>query len=226
MDIKRAGSSASDQRTSGIFHRNGPHRPAVRSDRARARGRQRGHLRAWRAHRLAYPSARSGSHRHDGLRPGAARGRPDRGNSPRRRRCLRARREALARRRAHDRHDPYRHPGGARRQGGRLDGEGERRAISSLSSRFTNLTDPRHRREGVSILQGDGDLRRLLCEHGRVRDEPARGCRCQRDPVQANASGILSLRRPAIIRRPAPLHPKWGLDGARFRSTRGTPPLT
>ena len=47
-----------------------------------------------------------------------------------------ARREALARRGAHHRHDAYRRPGEARRQGRRLDGEGQRRAIPGLIIRM------------------------------------------------------------------------------------------
>ena len=56
-------------------------------------------------------------------------GGPDRGDPAGRRRLVRAGREALARRVAHDGHDAHRHPGGARRQGGRVDGAGDRRAV-------------------------------------------------------------------------------------------------
>ena len=56
-------------------------------------------LHARRAHRLAHPPARPDDLRHRGRRPLPARGRPDRGDPPRRPRLLRARREPLARRR-------------------------------------------------------------------------------------------------------------------------------
>src|SRR5438128_2052890 len=46
---------------------------------------------------------------------------------------LSARREALARRHAKQRDDAHRHPGGTRRQGGQLDGEGQRRAVQASS---------------------------------------------------------------------------------------------
>ncbi len=45
-----------------------------------------------------------------------------------------ARCEALARSRAHDRNDAYRDRGGTRREGGSVDGEGLRRAVSRLRS--------------------------------------------------------------------------------------------
>jgi hypothetical protein len=59
-----------------------------------------------------------------GLRLGAVLGRSGRGDPPGRRDLDRTRREALARRQGDDGDDPYRHPGGAERQGRRLDGEG------------------------------------------------------------------------------------------------------
>ena len=73
-----------------------------------------GHLRAGRAHGLAHASARPDPDRHRRLRPGAARGRPDRGDPARRRGLVRAGREALAWRHAHHGDEPHRHPGEAR----------------------------------------------------------------------------------------------------------------
>ena len=99
MDIKRAGSQPSGKGPADWFTgmvRIDPLFPVTAPARG---GRQCGHVRAGRAHGLAYAPARPGPHRHGRLRPGAARGRPDRGNSPRRRRGLRAGRETLARRR-------------------------------------------------------------------------------------------------------------------------------
>src|SRR4030095_6398151 len=66
------------------------------------------------------------------LRPGAARGRSDRGDPFWRRGLVLARREALAWRFGLDRHDSYRHPGTARWQDRRLDEEGCRRAIPQV----------------------------------------------------------------------------------------------
>ena len=71
--------------------------------------RRQRHIRAGRPHRLAYASARSDSDRYRRRRLGAALGRPDRGNPAGRRDLVFARREALARRDADHRHDPYRH---------------------------------------------------------------------------------------------------------------------
>ena len=68
------------------------------------------------------------------LRPGAARRRPRRGNPAGRCRVVCARREALARRDGDRGYEPYRHPGEAQRLGGRLDGKGQRRAISEAQS--------------------------------------------------------------------------------------------
>ena len=101
-----------------------------RADR-RASGRQR-HLRARRAHGMAHAPARPDPDRHLRLRPGAALGRPDRGDPARRRGLVRAGREALARRRANHGDDAHRHPGKARRQARRLDGTRERRAIREV----------------------------------------------------------------------------------------------
>ena len=79
------------QRTGRLVHRHGPHRSAFPGPRSRAASRRQRHLRARRAHRLAHASARPDPHRHLWLRPGAALGRPDRGDPPRRRRLVRAR---------------------------------------------------------------------------------------------------------------------------------------
>src|SRR5438552_6784233 len=118
-----------------LLHRHGTGRPSLRSPRAGTRGRRQCHVRAWRANGVAYTSARPDAHRHGGLRPRAALGRPDRGDSTRRRRFVRAKREALARRRAHDSHDAHRHSGTARRQDRRLDGESQRRTIWAITSK-------------------------------------------------------------------------------------------
>ena len=129
MEIKRNGSQPSGKGPADYFTGDGPHRPAVRGARTGARSRRQRHVRAGRPHRLAYASARPDLDRHVRPRLGAALGRPDRGNPARRRRLVSARREALARRRADDGDDAYRHSGSAQRQSRRLDGKGQRRAI-------------------------------------------------------------------------------------------------
>ena len=138
MELKRNGSTPSARgpaeyftgtvRIDQLFRAPGP---------ARASGVLR-HVRAMRAQQLAHASARSDAHRHLRLRLGAEVGRPDQGDSPRRSRVVSAGRKALARRIAHHGHDAYRHPGGAQRQGGRLDGDGDRRTVQR----------PRPRNEG------------------------------------------------------------------------------
>ena len=88
------------------------------------------------------PGARTAWHTHPlgqtlivtagcGLR--AALGRADRGDPAGRRGLVPARREALARRVADHGDDAHRHSGAARRQGRRLDGEGQRRTVSSVT---------------------------------------------------------------------------------------------
>ena len=135
MEIKRSGSQPSGKGPADWFTGTVRIDPLFQATDAGARARGKRHLRAGRAHRLAHPSARSDADRHRRLRPGAARGRPDRGNPAGRRRLVRAGRKALARRGAHHRHDPHRHPGGARRQGRRLDGAGQRRAVSDADQK-------------------------------------------------------------------------------------------
>ena len=87
-----------------------------------------------RPDRLAHAPAGPDPHRHVGQRTGPALGRSDRGHPSRRRRVVRAGREALARRRADDGHDAHGHSGAARRKNGRLDGEGQRRTVWAMTS--------------------------------------------------------------------------------------------
>src|SRR5256886_1495630 len=82
---------------------------------------------------VAHASARPDAHRHVRLRLRAELGRPDQGHPARRCGVVPCGRKALAWRIAHHGHDAYRHPGGAQRQGCRLDGEGHRRAIPGAS---------------------------------------------------------------------------------------------
>src|SRR4051812_4900351 len=117
------------QRAGGEFHRQRAHRSAGAGAGARARDGGRGDVRARGAERVAYPSAGAESDRDVRPRPGAELGRAGAGDPPRRRGLVSAEREALARRRADDGDDAHRDSGGARRQGGRVAGEGERRAV-------------------------------------------------------------------------------------------------
>ena len=138
MDIKRTGSQPSTKGPADWFT------GAVRIDPLFQRAAQRGGRRGV----TFEPGARTAWHTHPlgqtlivtaGLRPGAARGRPDRGDPARRRRLVFRPARSTGTAPAHHRHDAHRHPGSARRQGGRVDGEGQRRAISGLSSCFANL---------------------------------------------------------------------------------------
>ena len=129
MEIKRSGSQPSGKGPAEYFTGTVRIDPLFQAtEPARAAGRQR-HVRARRPHRLAYASARPDAHRHGRLRPGPALGRPDRGDPAGRRGLVSAGREALARGDADDGHDAHRHPGAARRQGRRVDGKGQRRAV-------------------------------------------------------------------------------------------------
>ena len=76
------------------------------------------------------------AHRRGGLRLGSAGGQPSRGGASRRRGLVPARGKALARCLADHGDDAHRHPGRARRQGRRLAGARERRAISSVILRL------------------------------------------------------------------------------------------
>ena len=86
--------------------------------------------------------ARADAHRHRRMRPGAARGWPDRGNPPWRRCVVPTRGEALARGRAGHGNEPHSHPGKAERLAGGLDGAGDRRAISGPAHDGLAVTCP------------------------------------------------------------------------------------
>jgi hypothetical protein len=79
--------------------------------------------------RMALPSARPDPDRDGGHQPGAALGRPGRGDPARRRRLDSARPKTLARSLGKHRNDAHRHYGTARRQDRRMDGKGQRRAV-------------------------------------------------------------------------------------------------
>jgi hypothetical protein len=81
------------------------------------------------AHRVAHPSGWSSSDRDGRSRLGPVMGRRHSGHQTGRCRPDPAGCEALAWRHGHNGHDPHRHPGAGRRQGGRLDGAGQRRAM-------------------------------------------------------------------------------------------------
>ena len=144
MEIKRSGSQPSGKGPADWFTGTVRIDPLFQApDPARAR-RQR-HIRAGRPDGLAHASARPDADRHGRLRLGAALGRADRGNPARRRGLVPARREALARRHADHGDDAHRHSGRARRQGGRLDGTGQRRTIPGLIWRLNARFAKRNR---------------------------------------------------------------------------------
>ena len=163
MEIKRIGSVPSGKGPADYF--TGTVRVDLlfdAPDPARVTRRQR-HLRARRPHRLAHASARPDADRHLRLRPGAALGRSHRGDPSGRRDLVRAGRKALARRSAGHGDDPHRHSGKAQRQNRRLDGTGERRAISSIACWSTLRADPC---PGSVAGFGLGDGRNLAQQHG------------------------------------------------------------
>ena len=125
------------QGAGGVFHRHGEDRSAVRGARTGACSRRERDVRAGRPNRLAYPPAWPDADRHRRLRLDPVLGRTQGGNPAWGRHLLSARQEALARRDADDGDDPYRHPGGAERQGRRLDGKGQRRAVPRLTWKET-----------------------------------------------------------------------------------------
>ncbi len=85
-----------------------------------------------RSNGVAHASAGANVCRHLGLRLGATRGWPGSGNSAGRRGLVSAGPQALARRYADYRHVTRRDSRASQRQGRRLDGEGQRCAISAL----------------------------------------------------------------------------------------------
>jgi hypothetical protein len=112
-----------------MVHRQGACRAAVQGNSSGSRARCERHVRAGSPLGLAHPSAGSDAHRDGGSWLRAERGRSHRRDSSRGCGLVSARREALARRHARQRVDAPRHPGGTRREGRELDGEGQRRTI-------------------------------------------------------------------------------------------------
>ena len=129
MDIKRSGSQPSGKGPADWFTGTVRIDPLFQAtEPARAAGAsvtfEPGARTAWHTHPLGQTLIVTAG---AGLR--AALGRPDRGDPPGRRGLVPAGREALARRLADHRDDAHRHSGAARRQGRRLDGKGDRRAV-------------------------------------------------------------------------------------------------
>lgn len=121
----------------GSLRRLGAHRPANAGAGAGPRELRACYLRAGRQVGVAPAPARANARRHPRVRMGAERGRPEGGDTPRRRCLVPAERKALARRNVNGRDVTHRHSGGARRQGRRVDGKGQRRTISGrISSRI------------------------------------------------------------------------------------------
>ena len=133
MEIKRVGSQPSSKGPADWFTGTVRIDPLFRGKRSGA------HLGC--ASVTFEPGARTAWHTHPlgqtlivtaGCWPGAARGRSDRGNPSRRCGLVPARRQALAWGHADYGYDAYRHSRSTRRQGRRMDGEGQRRAIPGL----------------------------------------------------------------------------------------------
>ena len=195
MEIKRSGSQPSGKGPADYFTGTVRIDPLFQApDPARARGAsvtfEPGARTAWHTHPLGQTLDR-----HVRLRVGAGLGRPGRGDPPRRRGLVCAGREALARRDAHDRHDAYRHPGGARRQGRRLDGARQRRAVPRLISCWLYVEGGKHPEAQTRKHRtgGFGNRVRLHGHDGRPRttgqqtgDDPPdlRGGRARCDAVR------------------------------------------
>src|SRR5438309_117535 len=136
-----------------MVHRQGACRAAVPSNRSGSRARCERHVRARSPLGLAHPSARS-----DAQRDGWSWLRAELGRSRRRDSCrgcglLSARREALARRHTRQRVDAPRHPGGTRRQGRELDGEGQRRTIPTKTPNDKAEAIPSLKRAFVTLAK-------------------------------------------------------------------------
>ena len=85
MEIKRSGSQPSGKGPAEWFTGTVRIDPLFQAPDSGARCRRQRHLRARRPHGMAHPSARPDPDRDGRLRPGAALGRPDRGDPARRR---------------------------------------------------------------------------------------------------------------------------------------------
>ena len=99
MNITRAGSQPSNKGPADWFTGTVRVDPLFTAPAPAARPWRQGHVRARRPHGMAHAPARADADRDGGLRPGAARGRPGRGDPARRRGLVPAWRKALARRR-------------------------------------------------------------------------------------------------------------------------------
>ena len=119
-----------------MVHRQGACRAAVPGNRSGSRARCERHVRAGSPLGLAHPSAGSDAHRDGGSWFRAELGRSRRRDSSRGCGLVCARREALARHHARQRVGAPRHPGGTRRQGRELDGEGQRRTIPTKTPEY------------------------------------------------------------------------------------------
>ena len=158
------------------------------------------HLRARCPHRLAHAPARPVAHRAHRVSGACSARAAGRGDPPRRRRLVPARREALARCLAHDGDDPHRHSGIARRQGGRVDGACHRRAVPRLA-RQRRRTPMR-----ATVMYKAGDVR--------IETVP--------DAAIVEPTDALITRHPRLHlrQRPLALHPQATTAGRSAWATR------
>ena len=164
-----------------MVHRQGACRAAVPGNRSGSRARCERHVRAGSPLGLAHPSAGSDAHRDGGSWFRAELGRSRRRDSSRGCGLVCARREALARRHARQRVGAPRHPGGTRRQGRELDGEGQRRTIPTKT--------PDYKAEAIPYLkQAFVTLTKKLCEcQKRLTERRESGQRRPRGTLPDNA---------------------------------------
>src|SRR2546421_5894012 len=172
-----------------MVHRPGAGRAPVPSNRSGSRARCERHVRAGSPLGLAHPSAGSDAHRDGGSWPCAELGRSRRRDSSRGGDLVSARRETLARRHARQRVGAPRHPGGTRRQGRELDGEGQRRTIPTKTPEYEAEVIPYLKRAIVTLAK------KLWKRQKRLRERKDGGQRRRRRPLpdKADAGSVSGL---------------------------------
>ena len=172
-----------------MVHRQGACRAAVPSNRSGSRARCERHVRAGSPLGLAHPSAGSDAHRDGGSWLRAALGRSRRRDSSRGCGLVSARREALARCHARQHVGAPCHPGGTRRQGRELDGEGQRRTIPTKTPDYKAGAIPYLKRAFVTLAKKLWKGQRKLTERRESGQRRPRGTL----PDNADAGSVSGL---------------------------------
>src|SRR5438046_312818 len=158
-----------------MVYRQGACRAAVQGNRSGSRARCERSVRAGSPLGLAHPSAGSDAHRDGGSWFRAELGRSRRRDSSRGCGLVSARRETLAWRHARQRVGALRHPGGTRRQGRELDGEGERRTIPAKTLVYKAEAKPYLKRVFVTLAKKLWKGQRKLTERRESGQRRPRG---------------------------------------------------